>query len=203
MCGCVGHDVSACGAHRVAEEGLRISLHLIGDYDCEVEGLSDTEELVEMAVQTLLSLAEGLSTNIFAAAVCEDGVDDQQFDVFSLADLESVIDSQYLMVAIVNATVDDAIENLVSILPASLGHLEYSLGRESSFRVDEEDFSLQSSFCGGKLSLNTQFHRDLRFARAKFADELGDSLSLKSTTQQGVEVARPKAEAEQRLTSLP
>src|SRR2546425_10405195 len=107
------------------------------------------------------------------------------------------------MVAIVNATVDDAIENLVSILPASLGHLKYSLGRKGTLRVDKEDFSLQSSFCGRKLSLNTQFHRDLRFARTKFADKLGDSLSLKPTTQQRVEVARPKAETEQSLTSLP
>src|SRR2546425_7957208 len=203
MGGCVANNVTACGAQRVEEEGLRISLHLIGDYDCEVEGLSDTEELVEMAVQTLLSFAEGFSADIFAAEVSEDGVDDEQFDVFFLADLESVIDSQYLMVAIVNATVDDAIENLVSILSTSLGHLKYSLGRESSFRVDEEDFSLQSSFCGRKLSLNTQFHRDLRFSCTKFADELGDSLSLKSTTQQRVEVARPKAEAKQSLTSLP
>ena len=66
---CVGHDVSACGAHRIAEERLRIGLDLIGDDDCEVEGLSDAEELVEMTVQTLLSFAEGLSTNIFAAEV--------------------------------------------------------------------------------------------------------------------------------------
>ena len=69
MCGRVSHDVPACGAHRVAEEGLRVGLDLVGDNYCEVEGLSDAEELVEMAVQTLLSFAEGLSTNIFAAEV--------------------------------------------------------------------------------------------------------------------------------------
>src|SRR5712664_3095121 len=107
------------------------------------------------------------------------------------------------MVTIVNAAVDYTIKNLVGILPASLGHLEYSLGREGTLSIYEEDFSLQSTLSRRKLRLNTQFHRDLRFARTKFADELGDSLSLKSTTQQRVEVGRPKAEAEQSLTSLP
>ena len=69
MCGRVGHDVPACGTYRIAEEGLRIRLNLVGDHDGEVEGLSDTEELVEMAVQSLLSFAKGLSPDIFAAEV--------------------------------------------------------------------------------------------------------------------------------------
>src|SRR6266849_437638 len=110
-----------------------------------------------------------------------------------------MINRQDLMVAVVNTAVDDTVENLVSILPAGLGHLEYSLGGESSFRVDEEDFSLQSALCCRKLSLNTQFHTDLRFASSEFADELGDGLCLKSATQQRVEVGRPKAEAEESL----
>src|SRR5256884_3733076 len=98
------------------------------------------------------------------------------------------------MVAIVNAAVDDAVKNPFSILSTSLGHLEYSLGREGAFSIDEENLPLQSAFCGGKLSLNTQFHRDLRFASSAFANELGDGLCLKSTTPQRVEVARSEAE---------
>ena len=72
MRGCVGHDVPACGPHRIAEEGLRISLHLVGDDDCEVKRLSYPEEFVEMAVQALLAFAERFSTNMFAAEVLED-----------------------------------------------------------------------------------------------------------------------------------
>src|SRR5712664_2917874 len=107
------------------------------------------------------------------------------------------------MVTIVNAAVDYTIKNLVSILPASLGHLEYSLGREGTLSIDEENLPLQSALCRRKLSLNAQFHRDLRFARSEFADELGDGLCLKSTAQQRIEVARSEAEAEQSLASLP
>src|SRR6266581_8202196 len=114
-----------------------------------------------------------------------------------------MIDSQYLVVAVVDAAVYDTVKNLVRILSAGLGHLEYSLGSESSFGVDEEDFSFQSSFRGGKLSLNTQFHTDLRFACSEFADELGDCLCLKSATKQSVEVVRSEAEAEESLTSFP
>src|SRR5712664_3618143 len=107
------------------------------------------------------------------------------------------------MITIVNAAVDYTIKNLVSILPASLGHLENSLGRESTLSIDEENLPLQSTLCRRKLSLNTQFHRDLRLPRTKFADKLGDSLSLKPTTQQRVEIARPETETEQNLTPLP
>src|SRR5712691_10335046 len=114
-----------------------------------------------------------------------------------------MINREDLMVAVVDAAVDDAVENLVCILPAGLGHLEYSLGRESTLSIDEEDFSLQSALCCGKLSLNTQFHTDLPFASSEFADELGDGLCLKSATQQRVEVGRPKAETEESLASLP
>ena len=46
MCGRVCHDVSACGTHRVAEEGLRIGLDLVCYDNREVEGLGDAEELV-------------------------------------------------------------------------------------------------------------------------------------------------------------
>ena len=100
-----------------------------------------------------------------------------------------MINGKYLVVAVVNAAVNDTVKNLVCILSAGLGHLEYSLGCEGSFRVDKEDFSLQSSFSCGKLSLDTQFHTYLRFTGSEFTHELGDSLCLKSTTQQFVEVA--------------
>src|SRR5207249_8188746 len=76
------------------------------------------------------------------------------------------------MVTIVDATVDDAVENLVSILSASLSHLEYSLGRESPLSIDEENLPLQSAFSGGKLSLNTQFHRDLRIVGHESIDDI-------------------------------
>src|SRR3989441_9232400 len=100
-----------------------------------------------------------------------------------------MINSEYLVVAVVSAAVDYAVRNLVSSLFASLGHLEYSLGGEGSFSVDEEDFTLQSSFRRGKLSLNTQFHTDLGLTRSELTDELGDSLRFKPTTQQLVKIA--------------
>src|SRR5207245_11276618 len=96
----------------------------------------------------------------------------EQFDVFVLADVERMINSEYLVVAVVNAAVDYTVKNLVSILAASLGHLEYSLGGEGSFSVDEEDFTLQSSFRRGKLSLNTQFHTDLRIVGHESIDDI-------------------------------
>src|SRR3989442_15823162 len=107
------------------------------------------------------------------------------------------------MVAIVNAAVDDAVENLVSILSTSLGHLEYSLGREGAFSIDEENLPLQSAFCGGKLGLNTQFHKDLRFAISEFPNEDCYGLCFKATTQQRVTVVGSEYEMKHMLSSLP
>src|SRR2546429_7537107 len=91
------------------------------------------------------------------------------------------------MVAIVNAAVDDAVKNPFSILPTSLGHLEYSLGREGAFSIDEENLPLQSAFCGGGLRLNTQFHRDLPFSPPRLPDQIRGCLCLKSPTQQRIQ----------------
>ncbi len=65
----MSEDVSSCGPHGVSEEGLGVGLDLVGDDDCEVEGLGYSEEFVEVAVEALLSFGEAFAADVFASEV--------------------------------------------------------------------------------------------------------------------------------------
>ena len=63
----MGENVSSRGSHRVSEEGLGVGLDLVGDDDCEVEGLGYSEEFVEVAVEALLTFGEAFAADVFTS----------------------------------------------------------------------------------------------------------------------------------------
>jgi len=58
-----------------------------------------------------------------------------------LADLECMVDREDLVVAVVDAAVDDSVKDLLGVQLHGRGHLVDPLGGEGSFSVYEEDFA--------------------------------------------------------------
>jgi len=69
MCRGMSEDVSSCRPNGVSEESLRVRLDLVGQDDGQVQCLADPCKLMQVCVESLLTLAKILSTNVFASEV--------------------------------------------------------------------------------------------------------------------------------------
>jgi len=100
-----------------------------------------------------------------------------------LAHFEGVVDTEDLVVTVVDAAVDYPFQDFLWIVTGGLCYLVDSLWCEGSFCIDEEYFSVESSFLFGELCSDTGGHTYLGFACSEFADEFGYGLSLKPSAQ--------------------
>lgn len=115
MGGGVSEYVAACRSCGIAEECLRVRLHLIRDYDSEIDCLRQSGELVEVRVESLLAFSEGFASDVFASEMRQNGVDDEEFDFLFLAELEGLIHSEDLVVAVVDACKEYSFEDLLGL----------------------------------------------------------------------------------------
>ena len=91
------------------------------------------------------------------------------------------------MLAIQGPSIDDILTRGIAIHAKPLGDLINPLRAESPLGIDVGDLPLGSALDLGKLADHRSGHRELRLARAKLTEYLGDAHGLEPTAQHRVE----------------
>jgi hypothetical protein len=89
-----------------------------------------------------------------------------------------------LLVCIVGTRIGNVIKHLLFIKAETLRNGDQPLRAESSFSVDVHGHSLTTTFSNWKLASDAECMADLCLSRSKLTEDLSDSTSLHSTSQQ-------------------
>jgi len=80
----VGDHIASCWPGGVAEEGVWLGLHLVGDDNGDVEDLGQSQEAVDHLVEALLAVREGAPSHVLGAVEADDAVDDEELGLVLL-----------------------------------------------------------------------------------------------------------------------
>src|SRR4030066_1970376 len=95
---CVAYDVSADGVGSVSEELVGFSHNLVGYDGYCVEGSCQSDELMHVLIQFLLSGRKHFPPDVLAPEMCRERVDDNYFYVVGFYDFVRVLEEEHLVV---------------------------------------------------------------------------------------------------------
>ena len=93
----VGQDVAADWFGGVAPHGIWLGVHLVGDQHEGVVHIGEFLEVLQVAVEFLLSACEHTSSNELRSEVAGEGIDDDHLHVQSLAHALDLIGQEHLV----------------------------------------------------------------------------------------------------------